>query len=945
MTTSPSIQPSFAAGEISTALYARVDLNAYWIALRTALNVIIMPQGGAQSRPGTEFVGYCKEHTYAPRLIRWKHGSGTTFWLEMGDSYIRFIKNGGHVTETGVNIQGITQADPAVVTTTAAHGYASTDQVFISGVGGMTEVNNRYFNITVTGTATFSLQHPVTDADVSSTGYGTASATSGTSARIYSITSPWDENEVWELDFAATSGVLTLCHPDYTTRELTRASDTSWTLAEIDYEPELSSPAGVAVAANSTGSETYEYRVTAIAADTLEESYPGSDATVTATNVSAITKADPAVVTANGHPFADGDEIYLTGVGGMTEVNKRFFTVANSATNTFELEGEDSQNYGTFTGTATAELTWTKITNGAATPDNTVSFTKVTDAIKYAIYRRDNAGGVFGLIGETKNTSFTDDNVAPDFSINPPVQLLPFRGSSNQPGAVGYYQQRRVFGGTTNDPDTSRFSHPGSHSNFSTSEAGAANDAFAITLDAQEVAKIRHYVPRRKLLVFTEGAEYTIHAIGSTDGFYFDTALQDNETNLGIGDVKPLVVDKKTLMIEKLGKRVYDVSYDIAEDGYDAVDLLALANHLTEADTLTDWTYAQIPYSLVPVIRSDGVMPVMTFKPEHRVTAWSRWTTDGEFKAVEAGPDDLGVDTIYCVVKRSLGGNVTYTIERFRNREIDGDVQEYFGVDCGEQLNSPIAISTISSTNPVVVTTTAAHGLSNGDEIDFDDIIWEPTVDSDYNETQPSQLNKLGPFKVANKTSNTFQVTDTDDVDVDGSSYNAYARDGNVYLRVSSVGNLWHLEGETDIAVVYNGTVLLDQTITSGKWTVPNSGKASRIYVGKRYNCDLETLNIESRRGTIQGGRKLMPYLKTRVEDTAGILVGPDSANLVSLIKGESSFTTQGTEATLSSGDIHTDLLSKWESNGRLLYRQPYPLPMKILAVIPDVAIGGRQAG
>lgn len=74
--------------------------------------------------------------------------------------------------------------------------------------------------------------------------------------------------------------------------------------------------------------------------------------TLTAQNITGITKANPAVVTYSGaDTYANGDRVLLAGVGGMVEVNNREFTVANVDTvaNTFELSGINSSSYATYT--------------------------------------------------------------------------------------------------------------------------------------------------------------------------------------------------------------------------------------------------------------------------------------------------------------------------------------------------------------------------------------------------------------------------------------------------------------------------------------------------------------------------------------------------------------------------------------------------------------------
>jgi hypothetical protein len=60
--------------------------------------------------------------------------------------------------------------------------------------------------------------------------------------------------------------------------------------------------------------------------------------------ITAISQANPAVVTA-ANTFNNGDEILITNVSGMTEVNGNIYTVANAAAGSFELSGIDSTSF------------------------------------------------------------------------------------------------------------------------------------------------------------------------------------------------------------------------------------------------------------------------------------------------------------------------------------------------------------------------------------------------------------------------------------------------------------------------------------------------------------------------------------------------------------------------------------------------------------------------
>lgn len=85
----------------------------------------------------------------------------------------------------------------------------------------------------------------------------------------------------------------------------------------------------------------------------------------TALVITAITQANPAVVTYTGTDPANGDYVILD-VAGMVELTKRVFRVANvnAGGNTLELEGEDSTTYGAFTsGTATPVASFQQMTN------------------------------------------------------------------------------------------------------------------------------------------------------------------------------------------------------------------------------------------------------------------------------------------------------------------------------------------------------------------------------------------------------------------------------------------------------------------------------------------------------------------------------------------------------------------------------------------------------
>lgn len=107
-----------------------------------------------------------------------------------GSSILKETTNGFTVADTAggatsyqSSISAVSKADPCVVTTSAAHGYATGDIVRISNLGdvgavdyGMDQLAGNRYKIVVLTTTTFSLQEPVSGDDIDSTNYDTYSS-------------------------------------------------------------------------------------------------------------------------------------------------------------------------------------------------------------------------------------------------------------------------------------------------------------------------------------------------------------------------------------------------------------------------------------------------------------------------------------------------------------------------------------------------------------------------------------------------------------------------------------------------------------------------------------------------------------------------------------------------------------------------------------------------
>ncbi|MFN3912248.1 ubiquitin-activating E1 FCCH domain-containing protein [Hyphomonas sp.] len=138
-----------------------------------------------------------------------------------------------------------------------------------------------------------------------------------------------------------------------------------------------------------------------------------------AKSITGITKANPAVVTSNGHGFANGDTVWIKSVSGMTQVNDKAFTVANVTANTFQLSGVKSSSYSNYKKNGTVqkclvsdcEVRVTAAGHGLANDDHVVikNVNGMTDI-------NTGTNATWQVSDVTANTFVLQDSVGPDYS-------------------------------------------------------------------------------------------------------------------------------------------------------------------------------------------------------------------------------------------------------------------------------------------------------------------------------------------------------------------------------------------------------------------------------------------------------------------------------------------------------------------------------------------------
>lgn len=574
-----------------------------------------------------------------------------------------------------------------------------------------------------------------------------------------------------------------------------------------------------------------------------------------------------------------------------------------------------------------------------------VAWAAVAGATYYNVYKDNTGSGVYGFTGRSTTTSFTDVNITPTKTDTPPSGLDPFVGAGNYPGAVGYYQQRKVYGGSLNHQQTNYFSRTGVFNNFGYSIPAKDDDAITWTFASTEVNRIMNYLPLRQLLTLTSGAEWVI--AGSTSGFTTKTINGNPQSYNGSGFVPPLVLNDTALYLQGRGRAVSSLNYSLEADGLSSDDLTIWSNHLFRDYSITDWTYQRLPDSTVWAVRADGKLLGLTYMKKQDVVAWHRHETDGFIESVTCIPEGSD-DIVYMVVRRTVQGATKRYIERMESRLIPliagtetRDVAQSYFVDCGlsyqgwnKTTNNYTLSGGVSWVYPEVMTVTSQSGagFSGAD------------VGRQIHMRDPVTLDILRLDVTGFIGAGSVNVVPTGIVPV-GLRNIATT---NWALALKTFTNLSHIEGK-GVAILADGNVVsqngedgepVNLVVTGGAVTLP--AHAAVAHIGLPYVSDLETLRINIQgQETLSDKHKTVSSVTLTVEESRGILASAGEGKELFELK-QREFENYNDPTEMLSGEGRINIPNDWDGQGRVFVRQVDPLPLTILAIIPELTIAGR---
>lgn len=490
----------------------------------------------------------------------------------------------------------------------------------------------------------------------------------------YEITTPWSDDRVFILQFKQINDVMYIVHPLNPPYKLSRITDINWTLEEVewDYPPmREENVSAITLACSATAIGT-GLTLTASAAyfnssmvgayfeirhlregDAVELAISGTAGSVQS---SALTiKGDWSVVTTERWYGELLVERSLDG-GSNWETVRKFKSSADrnvSASGTEQVECQLRLNY-TATGDPYGASVWT----GTAPVNYVKATAKLESSEAYA-------SGLVKVTAYTDTTHVTVD-VLETLASTAATDIWsegawsPYRG---YPAAVGLYEQRLLFAATTERPTRFWGSKTGDFENFAYSEDD--DGALAFDIATTESNGIKWLESLQRIQIGTGGGEYAA-ASGSVDEPLTPSNISvRGQSAYGSGDFQPILVNDAVVFIQRQGRKLREMTYDIQRDGYVAPDLTLLAEHITDP-TIIQLGFARQPDPLI--LGSTGEhLAVMTYNREQNIAAWARYTSEDGAAFFESVCSIYGstADEVWCVVRRIVNGQQYRYIERF----------------------------------------------------------------------------------------------------------------------------------------------------------------------------------------------------------------------------------------------------------------------------------------
>lgn len=551
----------------------------------------------------------------------------------------------------------------------------------------------------------------------------------------------------------------------------------------------------------------------------------------------------------------------------------------------------------------------------AAGAYNTLTWNVVTGATRYHVYKKQ--AGLFGYLGRTEELTFKDDFIAPDMGFTPYTADTVFSSSTNYPGAVAYFEQRRCFGGTLTEPQNVWMSNSGTENIFSYQIPVQADNRIEFQVAAREANTIRHMIPLGQLVLLTGAGEWRVTSIDN-DALTPENISVRPQSYIGSSNVQPVVVNNNVVFAANRGGHIRELGYNNDAGGYLTGDLSLRATHLFDNLTIADLAYSKAPTPFVWCVSSNGRLLGMTYIPEEQLASWHWHDTDGLIKSVACIAEG-NEDRVYVTVNR----NGTWSVQRLGALAIT-DLEDTTYAD---------AYLTFDGT----VTSGSTMTVSGGSTWGYSDTLTLTASDDEF--AYPGTTD-VGDQVVLydGDTEYRIEITQVDSATVaKGRALTVIpaslrnAAQGTWAFARGSFSGLSHLNSRTVVCLA-DGNVV-DASVSGGSMDLDTP--AVKVCVGVPYTSEMYTLPMALQvEALAQGRTKNVNKAWLRVVDSNDFELGPLNGDL-------STVDVDAAEAGMTTGEVSINLNPSWTDGGQVHIRQTDPVPLTVVGMTLEISVGG----
>ena len=217
-----------------------------------------------------------------------------------------------------------------------------------------------------------------------------------------------------------------------------------------------------------------------------------------------------------------------------------------------------------------------------------------------------------------------------------------FSAVRGYPAAVTFHENRLVFGGTIQEPDTLWFSKIGEFFDFDFGDA-ADNEAFNLVAATGDVNEIRYLISSRDLQIFTDTSELYVPAFLNQVITPTNAQIR-KQTPYGTVFVTPVPMDGATMFVQTGGNVVREYLYTDAEDAYTSTSVSTIASHLLSQPIDMDVVHGAFEEaeSYIAMVNKAGYLAVFGSNRAEKRAGWTKWELgSGLFGSVVAVDDRL----------------------------------------------------------------------------------------------------------------------------------------------------------------------------------------------------------------------------------------------------------------------------------------------------------------